>query len=202
MAVVLIIKTEDGNITELPVLNKIVLGRSSSSDYKISDSKMSGNHCSFEITPKGELLFSDLGSSNGSYINNSQIFKTLVRINDIIRVGNTLIKIDDRKLTTRERLTIGSTAIDNNKASKDKTLPTLPPQKPDKQAAKKEVTPPKAQDDEASPKKKTIMLNKEIKEKKRPINSWINIADTVLEQEESTGHTKFLKLDKNKGKKK
>ena len=202
MAVVLIIKTEDGNITELPVLNKVVLGRSSSSDYKISDSKMSGNHCSFELTPKGELLFSDLGSSNGSYINNSQIFKTLVRINDIIRVGNTLIKIDDRKLTTPERLTIGSTAINNSKASKDKTLPTLPPQRPDKQAAKKETPPAKAQEDEASPKKKTIMRNKEIKEKKRPVNTWINIADTVLEQEESTGHTKFLKLDKNKGKKK
>ena len=73
MAIILIIKTDDGEVTELPLLSKIIMGRSSSSDFTIKDNKMSGSHCSFEITNRGQVMFTDLGSTNGSYYNNSKI---------------------------------------------------------------------------------------------------------------------------------
>ena len=198
MAVILLIKTEDGQVSELPVLNKVVMGRSSSSDYKIVDSKMSSKHCSFEVTGKGEVLFCDLGSTNGSYINNSQVHQTYVRINDVIRIGNTLIKIDDKRLSPSERLAIGSTQLRNKN---DKTLPALGSLRPNGTNSVDNPERPGELKGE-SPKKKTVVLGKNIKDKKRPVNHWAGSADTVLEQEESTGHTKFLKLDKDKTKKK
>ncbi len=188
MAIVLIIKTEDEQITELPITSKTTIGRSSASDLKVSDGKMSGVHCAFELTPRGELLFTDLESTNGSYINNSKVHKSLMRLNDIVRVGNTLIKVDERKLTTPERLQLGSSNLSGKKDQK--TLPNLdhlklPPNRPEEA------------------KKKTVALNKSIKEKARPDSTtWEKLEDTVLDQEESTGHTRFLKLDKDKGKKK
>lgn len=194
MAVILIIKTEDGQIAELPILRKTTMGRSGNSDYKITDSKMSGSHCSFEVTGKGEVLFCDLGSTNGSYINNSQVTQTYMRINDIIRIGNTLIKIDDRRLSPTERLAIGTTKLKN---TNDKTLPALGNLRPN---GTNSVDNPERPSEPR--KKKTVVLGKNIKEKKRPDGGWAGGVDTVIEQEESTGHTKFLKLDKDKTTKK
>lgn len=194
MAVILIIKTEDGQLTELPVLNKVVMGRSGSSDYKIADLKMSSKHCSFEMTGKGELLFCDLGSTNGSYINNSQVTQTYVRINDVIRIGNTLIKIDEKRLSAPERLAIGTTTLRNKN---DKTLPALGKLHPNATNTTESPNSPNAGNPPVQ-KKKTVVLGKNVKEKKRPVNHWSSAAETVIDQEESTGHTKFLKLDKKK----
>ncbi len=138
MAIILIIKTEDEQIAELPLLGKIVVGRSSSSDYKIDDTKMSSKHCSFEVTKKGEVLFCDVGSTNGSFLNNSQINQCHMRVNDVIRVGNTLIKIDEKKLTAAERIAIGNSKF---KSRDDKTLPDMEnlPNESDKTEAKKKT---------------------------------------------------------------
>jgi pSer/pThr/pTyr-binding forkhead associated (FHA) protein len=182
MAIILIIKTEDGQVTELPILDKMRIGRSSSSDYKITDSKMSGLHCSFEINSKGELLFKDLESTNGSFLNNSKITQTLVKINDIIKIGNTTIKIDATKLNPRERTALGSSSHSNEG---EKTLPEV--------GRDATIVMPK------TPKKKAITLNKEIKEKK-PVSNWAGGSDNIIEQEESSGYTKMLQLNKKKKK--
>jgi pSer/pThr/pTyr-binding forkhead associated (FHA) protein len=184
MTIILNIKTEDGQVAELPVLDKIKLGRSSSSDYKIVDTKMSGIHCSFEINNQGELLFKDLESTNGSFLNNSKITQTLMRIGDIIRIGNTLIRIDESKLNAREKASLGeSTANSKN----DKTLPG-------KSDDATKVLP------RIAPKKKTISLNKEIKERKPLRSDWAAGSDNIIEQEESSGMTKMLKLNTKKKK--
>ena len=189
MAIILIIKTEDGEVTELPVLNKIIMGRSSSSDYTIKDSKMSGSHCSFEMTSKGQLMFTDLGSTNGSYLNNSRVNQTPVKINDVVRIGNTLIRLEDKRLSVNERMTIG---VSNHNESNDKTLPTM------SEAEKKAIE--KAE--KISPKKRTgIVLDKSIKAKKQNEDNFAGV-DTILDQELSTGATKMLKLDKDLLKKK
>ena len=175
MAIILIIKTEDGEITELPLLSKIVLGRSSSSDYIVKDSKISGSHCSFEITPRDQVMFIDLGSTNGSYCNNSKTTQTLVKINDVIRIGNTLIRIEEKRLTIGERRAIGLSA---NRQVDEKTLPT----------------------EDHSDKTKIEILDKNMKKRSAPSVTFSKV-DNVLEQELSTGATKLLKLDSKKKKK-
>lgn len=188
MAIILIIKTEDGEVTELPVLNKIIMGRSSSADFTIKDNKMSGQHCSFEVTMKGQLMFTDIGSTNGSFFNNSRISQTVVKINDVIRVGNTLIKIDEKRLSSSERMSIG---LSTRKLENEKTLPVMS-EKDRKAIEKAEIQSEEAAD--KSPKKRTVVLDKSIKEKKRAPDDF-NGVDTILEQEASTGATKMLKLD-------
>lgn len=183
MAIILIIKTEDGQLAELPILQKVILGRSSSSDYKIADAKISSSHCSFERTPKGELLFIDLESTNGSYLNNSRISQHHVHIHDVIKIGNTLITIDESKLTKDERLTIGVSHVNTRN---DKTLPSL-------DNNNGPASPPA----EIGTKAKKVVLNKSIKEKKRPANLWDGAGENIIDQEESSGRTKFLKLDKD-----
>jgi pSer/pThr/pTyr-binding forkhead associated (FHA) protein len=185
MAIILLIKTEDGQVTELPILDKIKIGRSGASDFKILDSKMSGLHCSFEVNSKGELIFKDLESTNGSFLNNSKITQTIVRINDTIKIGNTLISIDETKLNPRERSAIGAS---NLPTRNDKTLPEM-------NVPESTVVLPKI------PKKKIgVSLNKGLKEKK-PLSDWTAASDNIIDQEESSGFTKMLTIDKNKKKK-
>ncbi len=196
MAIVLLIKTEDGNVTELPILSKVTMGRSGNNDYKIADAKMSGNHCTFEVTAKGQVLFTDLGSSNGSFLNNSQIMNTMVRVHDVVRIGNTLIKIEDKKLSPSERLAIGVSIIKNKK---DKTLPELsikaPKSNNDAHASDRDNN-----SDGNDVKKNTVMLNQAHKAKKKPaVNNWGG-AENVIDQEASSGQTKFLKLVRNQPK--
>lgn len=191
MAIILIIKTEDGEVTELPVLNKIIMGRSSSADFTIKDSKMSGQHCTFEMTHKGQLMFTDLGSTNGSFFNNSRISQTVVKINDVVRVGNTLIKLDEKRLSTNERMTIG---VSTRKEENEKTLPVM------SEKERKAIENAEIQSEEAadkSPKRRTVVLDKSIKAKKKAPDDF-NGVDTILDQEVSTGATKMLKLDSNK----
>ncbi|MEA9354874.1 FHA domain-containing protein [Bacteriovorax sp. PP10] len=190
MAVILIIKTEEGEVTELPVLNKIIMGRSSSADFTIKDSKMSGQHCTFEMTHKGQLMFTDLGSTNGSFFNNSRISQTAVKINDVVRVGNTLIRIDEKRLSASERMSIG---LSTRKVENEKTLPVMSAKE------RKAIENAEIQSEEAadkSPKRRTVVLDKSIKEKKKAPDDF-NGVDTILDQEASTGDTKMLKLDSN-----
>jgi pSer/pThr/pTyr-binding forkhead associated (FHA) protein len=184
MAIILIIKAEDGEVTELPVLSKIIMGRSSSADFTIKDSKMSGQHCSFEMTAKGQLIFTDIESTNGSFFNNSKIDQTVVKINDVIRVGDTLIKLDEKRLSTSERMAIGTST---RKFENEKTLPFVSER--EKQETEKDPV--------KLPKKRTVVLDKSIKEKKRPPDDF-NGVDTILEQEASTGDTKMLRLGSSK----
>lgn len=182
MAVVLIIKTEDGGIAEVPVLNKIIMGRSSSSDYKISDSILSGTHCSFELDQKGQLLFKDLGSTNGSFLNNSQVQQTTVKINDVIRVGTTTITIDEKRLSPSDKLIIGFSQHKKNKKERDRTLPDL--SRSGRNVEIQSETPPKKtlENDVMAGNKKTNHKNE-------------------IDPGVSTGDTKFLKLNHSKKKK-
>lgn len=195
MAIILLIKTEDGNLIELPLLNKTILGRSSSSDLKITDAQLSGTHCSFEVNPKGHVLFKDLGSTNGSFLNNSKITETFILINDVVRIGNTLVKIDESRLSKSERLVIG-TALPSRET--DKTLPIMSENSTQAASGKGEAKDSKKV---STDNKKMIKLNQAHKEKKKVISNWAE-ADNIIEQEPSSGNTKFLKLKTDKDKKK
>lgn len=183
MAVILLIQDPQGQLAELPLLQKIVLGRSSSCDYKIEDSKISGKHCTFESTQKGEVIFTDLESTNGSFLNNSKISKTIVKINDVIKIGGTTIRIDEKRLNPGEKKTIGYEAI-STKRNEDKTLPMV--------GKKPQASEPMT--------KKSVALRKALKDKKSQPAAFTS-KDSIIEQEASSGTTKMLKLDKKTGKK-
>lgn len=194
MAVVLLLTTLDAPTIEFPVMGKSTLGRSSSCDLTLEDKQMSGKHGFFEFNEKGQLFYSDLGSTNGSYLNNSQVQKIQFKVNEVLRLGNTTIIIDEKRLNARERIAIGSSAI----TREDKTI-VIPAHKGTKSIVASSGS---IEDKEPENQRKSVVLNKDLK-KKVPKSNWMGgKKDSVIDQEESSGQTKMLKLDINMHKKK
>jgi hypothetical protein len=74
------------------VLNKplLTIGRMKA-DLMLGDVKISRQHATIELTDQGHR-FTDLGSTNGSFINGQPVKTQFLKAGDIIRVGGTLIK--------------------------------------------------------------------------------------------------------------
>jgi len=79
-----------------------VVGRSEESDIQLSDARVSRQHAKLTIQPapneEGYYLveISDLGSTNGTHVNNAEVTRALLRQGDKIRLGETIIKIQAR----------------------------------------------------------------------------------------------------------
>lgn len=195
MAIILLIRTEDAKITELPLEGEVILGRSSSCSFKILDTKMSGNHGSFNLNAEGQLIFKDLGSTNGSFINNVKTQQTVVKVHDIIRMGNTLVRIDEKSLTIPEKKRLG--IKDEDKKVKDPTALVNSTIEEAKQAQSK-----KDQLKNEAEKKKGVVLSKKLKEKKKEDKDiWLGGSETIIDQDISSGLTRMIKLDTKKKKK-
>lgn len=105
MALVVLVKCPDGTIIDVPMFGPtVVIGRSSKSDIKVDDPMISSKHCSIELR-NNALIFKDLGSTNGSFLYNSNISSVQIRCGDQVRIGNTYIYIDESKLSPKEKLT-------------------------------------------------------------------------------------------------
>ncbi len=196
MAVILLVKTADNDTIEVPLFGKVTLGRSGTCDFKVEDTKISGRHCSIELTKKGEILVKDLGSTNGTYVNNSKISHSTFRLNDTVLMGTTVIVIDERRLSTLEKKAIGITIKKNKSEPKDLPETTSNSPAQNKDSIPPKDTGPKLEGEETVMKKK-ISLNKALKNKAHAIPDF-SINDSVLEQEASSGLTKLLQLEKSK----
>lgn len=87
MDVVLVYFKRDGERKDFPLESeKIVIGRNEECDYRIPVSQVSRQHCQIELTDDAVIL-RDLGSSNGTYVNNKRVAKTELRAGDRIVVG-------------------------------------------------------------------------------------------------------------------
>jgi pSer/pThr/pTyr-binding forkhead associated (FHA) protein len=65
---------------------QISIGRDPESDIFLDNAGVSRNHAKFELTPGG-FVVEDLGSANGTFLNDEQIAKKSVADDDIVRVG-------------------------------------------------------------------------------------------------------------------
>jgi pSer/pThr/pTyr-binding forkhead associated (FHA) protein len=75
---------------------EIILGRDPSCDFPLRDDRVSLRHCKVAYY-KNQWWIEDLGSTNGTYLNNSMITTDVVLMNgDIIKLGHQeiLIKIE------------------------------------------------------------------------------------------------------------
>lgn len=93
-------------------LNKevITVGKLSSNDFQLNDNSVSRNHCKFE-RGKNSYKLIDLGSTNGTYVNGKRIDESLLKENDNITIGRTILKflavseqesytdVDDQKIS-------------------------------------------------------------------------------------------------------
>jgi diguanylate cyclase (GGDEF)-like protein len=69
----------------------ILIGRSTKSDIQIDQESISRNHAKIIDTGKA-LVLRDLGSTNGTYVNDEPVAEHHLRDGDIVKVGHTIFK--------------------------------------------------------------------------------------------------------------
>jgi two-component system, cell cycle response regulator len=70
---------------------KMVLGRDLVADISIAETSISRKHTEFHVTADG-IMCRDLGSTNGTFINDEKIDVRKLEDGDLIRCGNTILK--------------------------------------------------------------------------------------------------------------
>jgi hypothetical protein len=77
----------------IDVEGTLTVGRNSECDLPLSDTYLSSRHARFLID-EGDLVLEDLGSTNGSYVNQVLIDEpTVLRRGDIVQVGGVLFEV-------------------------------------------------------------------------------------------------------------
>lgn len=69
------------------------IGRRDTNDWTIPDESVSGTHCEIEKDDTGYIL-RDLGSTNGTKVNNEEIKEQRVFRNDILMFGDVSVMLD------------------------------------------------------------------------------------------------------------
>ena len=87
MDVVLVMFKADGTRRDFPIRQrKVVLGRTNTCDLRIPLSSVSREHCEI-IVGDDEITVRDLGSSNGSFVNNDRIQEAKLSPGDELVIG-------------------------------------------------------------------------------------------------------------------
>lgn len=69
----------------------MIVGRSSKCDIQVDQESVSRNHCKIVNTGK-TVLVRDLGSTNGTYVNDEPVDEHVMRDGDLIKIGRTIFK--------------------------------------------------------------------------------------------------------------
>ncbi|MBR59328.1 MAG: Fis family transcriptional regulator [Myxococcales bacterium] len=77
----------------MPVHGPVVLGRAPEGGVAlpITDPRISGTHARIEPGGEDHVVVTDCGSKNGTFVNGLQIEQAKVKLNDMVRVGSTLL---------------------------------------------------------------------------------------------------------------
>lgn len=93
---------QKGKIIPIDGSSPIVIGRDPSAHLQIIDKGVSREHA--EIFRVGEMVFiRDLGSRNGTFVNDEQLEEELLREGDTVRVGNTQMVFESERRAAEGR---------------------------------------------------------------------------------------------------
>jgi pSer/pThr/pTyr-binding forkhead associated (FHA) protein len=111
---------------EVPVLQSdFLIGRGEDCDLRLRVSSVSRHHCILRVN-NGEVLLIDLGSSNGTYVNEHPVrSQTALHTGDEIRVGTRRFVVDMRDQDSNQ---LGLPDVSPLAATL--RLPQQPPKKP------------------------------------------------------------------------
>lgn len=77
------------------------IGRSRGNSLQLEDGIVSGRHCVIRLTPNEympetwDMTLRDLGSTNGTYVNNLPVTEQRLKHNDDIKIGSHAFKLFD-----------------------------------------------------------------------------------------------------------
>jgi len=70
----------------------LTIGRSRDNDLVIDEPPVSHHHARIAVE-NNQLVFYDLGSTNGSFVNNTRCSQAVLKSGDIVQIGSTIIKV-------------------------------------------------------------------------------------------------------------
>lgn len=68
--------------------DRTTLGRKDSNDIVLDNLVVSGSHCVFELKGLADVFIEDLGSTNGTFINNKRVKRQQLQDGDTIAIGH------------------------------------------------------------------------------------------------------------------
>ena len=73
------------------------VGRVDDNSFEIPDASVSSHHAEVHLNSEDakEILFRDLGSTNGSFVNGEKVTETILKSGQVIRLGQVEMKFDD-----------------------------------------------------------------------------------------------------------
>ena len=92
-ALIIIDGKDKGRSQILDGKERYTIGRALNSDLKLSDGKVSREHCIVEAV-RDHYIIIDLNSSNGTVVNGERVKKTVLKEGDYIRLGFTMIRYE------------------------------------------------------------------------------------------------------------
>lgn len=95
MKIYIILENDNGK-KSFSFEDKLLIGRSEKCQLKLDDAQVSSNHCLLVMRGK-ELCVEDMNSKNGTFINNIRVISSKLCLNDTLKVGGALIRLDPLK---------------------------------------------------------------------------------------------------------
>ncbi|MEZ4815595.1 MAG: GGDEF domain-containing protein [Bdellovibrionota bacterium] len=101
-ALVVIQGDQLGQVFHLKKEGTTTLGRHPDCDIIVKQRAVSSIHAEFRITDTSEVTLNDLGSTNGTILNNNKIDRPVIlRGGDLIKIGTQVLKYFDKKADTK-----------------------------------------------------------------------------------------------------
>ena len=72
----------------------VTVGRCPTTEIFISDPSISRRHCQFTVDLQDALVVRDLGSTNGVYVYNQRVEKSVIRPGAEIRIGSITLRVE------------------------------------------------------------------------------------------------------------
>ncbi len=121
MEACLVMVKADGSSKEIPLDRDVfVIGRDDHARLRIPLSSVSRRHCEI-VKDDGELLVSDKGSSNGTYVNGKRVKETELAPGDLLCIGPIVfvVRIDGhpRQIDAKDSFAAGSVTEESDGSS-------------------------------------------------------------------------------------
>ena len=72
----------------------ITVGRSPMANVPIGDPSISRRHCQFSLNSQGALMVRDLGSMNGTYVDDRRVTKAVLKPGDVVQIGAITLRVE------------------------------------------------------------------------------------------------------------
>jgi pSer/pThr/pTyr-binding forkhead associated (FHA) protein len=101
---------------------RVTLGRATTNDIVLDDHRISRSHSRLECSPSGCTLV-DLGSSNGSYVNEIRVERLVLQPGDLISLGGKKLRFELSEPIQQGAMTVIDMEADLDKALEEEVLP-------------------------------------------------------------------------------